>query len=104
QFGSELDKETKERLDQGERMLEILKQPQYNPVPVEHQVVILYTVLNKHLSDIPVERISDFERELLQFVDNNYPDIFESIRNTGDLTDENIERIRAAIKEFKKSF
>lgn len=104
QFGSELDKETKERLDQGERMLEILKQPQYNPVPVEHQVVILYTVLNKHLSDIPVERISDFEREFLQFVDNNYPDIFESIRNTGDLTDENIERIRAAIKEFKKSF
>ena len=104
QFGSELDKETKSILDQGARMLEILKQPQYSPVSVEHQVIILYAALNKHLSDIPVDKVSTFEKEFLQFVDNNYPDIIESIRTTKDLTDENTERIVTAINEFKKSF
>ncbi len=104
QFGSELDKETRSRLDQGERMLQILKQPQYSPVSVEHQVIIIYTVLNKHLTDIPVDRISIFEKEFLQFVDNNYPDIVQSIKTTKDLTDENTERIRQAIEEFKKNF
>ncbi|WP_353093740.1 F0F1 ATP synthase subunit alpha [Tissierella praeacuta] len=104
QFGSELDKETKSILDQGVRMLEILKQPQYSPVSVEHQVVILYAALNKHLSDIPVNKVSIFEKEFLQFVDNNYPDILESIKTTKDLTDENAERIVVAITEFKKNF
>ncbi|MCQ4923183.1 F0F1 ATP synthase subunit alpha [Tissierella carlieri] len=104
QFGSELDKETKSILDQGARMLEILKQPQYSPVSVEHQVIILYAALNKHLSDIPVDKVSTFEKEFLQYVDNNYPDIIESIRTTKDLTDENTERIVTAINEFKKSF
>ncbi len=104
QFGSELDKETKSRLDQGERMLEILKQPQYSPVPVEHQVIMLYAVLNKFLSDIPVNRISDFEREFLQYVDNNHPEIIKDIKTTKDLTDKNIERIQNAINEFKKNF
>ena len=104
QFGSDLDKETKARLDQGERMLEILKQAQYSPSPVEHQVIILYTVLNKHLTDVPVSRISEFENEFLLFVDNNYPEIGEEIRTTKDLSDENIERIKEAIGEFKKNF
>lgn len=104
QFGSELDKETKDRLDQGERMLQILKQPQYSPVSVEHQVIIIYAVLNKHLADIPVDKISAFEREFLQFVDNNYPDIVQSIKTSKDLTDDNIDRIKQAIVEFKKSF
>lgn len=104
QFGSELDKETKERLDQGERMLQILKQPQYSPVSVEHQVIIIYAVLNKHLADIPVNKISTFEREFLQFVDNNYPDIVQSIKTSKDLLDDNVERIRQALEEFKKSF
>ncbi len=104
QFGSELDKETKSILDQGARMLQILKQPQYSPVSVEHQVIILYAALNKHLSDIPVDKVSTFEREFLQFVDNNYPDIITSIKTTKDLTDENAERIVVAITEFKKSF
>lgn len=85
-------------------MMEILKQPQYRPVPVEHQVVILYTVLNKHLLDISVDRVSTFEKEFLQFVDNNYPDIIEDIRATRDLTEENIKRIESAIAEFKKGW
>jgi F-type H+-transporting ATPase subunit alpha len=104
QFGSDLDKGTKSILDQGERMLEILKQPQYSPVSVEHQVVIFYTVLNKYLSDVPVDKISTFEKEFLLFVDNNYPEIIESIKTTKDLTEENIEKIKAAIAEFKKNF
>lgn len=104
QFGSELDKETKGVLDQGARMLEILKQPQYSPVTVEHQVVILYAALNKYLTDVPVNRISAFEKEFLQFVDNSYPEIIEDIKTTKDLTEGNIEKIKTAIAEFKKNF
>lgn len=104
QFGSELDPETKNRLDQGERMMEVLKQPQYSPVSVEHQVIILYTVANKHLMDVPVDRIQLFEKEFLDFIDNNYPEIVEEIKETKELSDENIERIKKAIEEFKKNF
>lgn len=103
QFGSELDKDTRERLAQGERIMEILKQPQYKPVSVEHQVVILYVALNKYLTDIPVDEISQFEREFLNFVDNNYPEIVESIKETKDLTEETEQKIIEAITEFKKS-
>ncbi len=104
QFGSDLDKETKNILDQGARTLEVLKQPQYRPVPVEHQVVIFYAVLNKHLSDIPVERVREFEENFLLYVDNNHPEIFKEIKETKDLSDENIDRIKSAIAEFKKNF
>lgn len=104
QFGSELDKETKDQLDQGERILEVLKQPQYSPVDVEHQVIILYAVLNKHLADVEVDRIKEFEQEFLLYMDNNYPDVGETIKTTKVLSDESIEKIKAAITEFKKSF
>lgn len=104
QFGSELDPETKERLDQGERMMEILKQPQYSPVSVEHQAIMLYTVVNKHLMDVPVNRISLFEKEFLNYIDNNHPDIVEDIKSTKDLTEENMKKISSAVEEFKKSF
>ncbi len=104
QFGSELDPETKERLDQGERMMEILKQPQYSPVSVEHQAIMLYTVVNKHLMDVPVNRINLFEKEFLNYIDNNHPDIVEDIKNTKDLTEENMKKISSAVEEFKKSF
>ena len=104
QFGSDLDKETKDILDQGERMLQILRQPQYSPVSVEHQVIILFAAANKYLSDVPVDRISEFEKGLLLYVDNNYPGIVEDIKVTKDLTDENIENIKVAIEEFKKAF
>lgn len=104
QFGSELDPETKAALDQGERMLEILKQPQYSPVSVDHQVIILYIAANKHLMDIAVDRIRIFEKEFLEYVDNSYPEIVKEINETKDLSKENIERIEEAIKEFKKNF
>lgn len=104
QFGSELDKETKAQLDQGERIMEILKQPQYSPVRVEHQVIIFYVAINKHLLDIPIEKVKQFEKEFLQYVDNNYPEIVESIRETKDLTEETEKKIEEAVKEFKKNF
>jgi len=104
QFGSELDKDTRQRLEQGERIMELLKQPQYSPVSVEHQVIIFYVAINKYLSDIPVNRIRQFEKEFLQYVDNNYPDIVESIRETKDLTENTEKRITEAVHEFKKSF
>lgn len=104
QFGSELDPETQERLDQGERMMQILRQPQYKPVTLEHQVVLLYATVNKHLIDIPVEKIGLFEKDFLTYMDNNHPDILEDIKETKDLSDDNIEKIESAIKEFKKSF
>ena len=104
QFGSDLDKETKDILDQGERMLQILKQPQYSPVSVEHQVIILYAAANKYLTDIPVNKISEFEKGLLLYVDNNHPGIVDSIKETKDLTEENIENMKIAITEFKKTF
>ena len=104
QFGSELDKDTKERLHQGERMMEILKQPQYSPMKVEDQVVILYAVINRHLTDIPVEKVGQFEKEFLNFVNNNYPEIIESIRTEKDITSETEEKLKDAIVEFKKNF
>jgi F-type H+-transporting ATPase subunit alpha len=104
QFGSELDKDTRERLEQGERIMEILKQPQYSPVRVEHQVLIFYVAIKKYLTDIPVSRVRQFEREFLDFVDNNYPEIVESIRETKDLTEDTEKRIVEAVTEFKKSF
>lgn len=104
QFGSELDKDTRERLEQGERIMEILKQPQYSPVRVEYQVLIFYVAIKKYIADIPVSRVRQFEREFLDFVDNNYPEIVESIRETKDLTEDTEKRIVEAVTEFKKSF
>lgn len=104
QFGSELDRDTQRRLDQGERMMEILKQPQYSPMKVEDQVVILYAVVNGHLADIPIEKIAQFEKDFLNYVNNNHPEIIESIRETKDLTEDTEEKINEVIEEFKKSF
>ncbi|KNF09716.1 ATP synthase subunit alpha [Gottschalkia purinilytica] len=104
QFGSELDPETQERLSQGERMMEILKQPQYSPMSVEKQVMIIYAVTNKYLSDISIERISQFESEFLNFMETNYPQVGKAILETGDLSKETESELKKGIEEFKKSF
>ena len=75
QFGSELDADTKEKLAQGERIKEVLKQPQYAPMPVEYQVIIIYAATNKYLLDIPVEDVTRFEKELFEFLDTKYPEV-----------------------------
>lgn len=104
QFGSELDKDTQERLAQGERILEILKQPQYSPVRVEHQIMIIYAVINKYLRDIPVPEIKRFEAEFLSFMDNKYPEVGASIKSTGVMSEEMENKLKAAIEEFKGQF
>ncbi len=104
QFGSELDADTKEKLDQGERIKEILKQPQYQPMPVENQVVIIYAATKKYLIDIPVEDILRFQAELFDYIDTKYPEILESIRSTKELTGDNEKALVKAIEECKASF
>ncbi|MGN0370765.1 MAG: F0F1 ATP synthase subunit alpha [Butyrivibrio sp.] len=104
QFGSELDADTKDNLTQGERLKEILKQPQYQPMPVEYQVIIIYAATKKYLMDIAVDRVADFEKELFAFIDTKYPEIPESIKETKELTPENEEALIKAIKEFKAEF
>ena len=101
QFGSELDADTKERLAQGERIKEMLKQPQYKPMPVEKQVVIIYAATKKYLLDIPVEEILEFEHGLFEFIDTQYPEIFKQIREVKKLTPELEESLEKAITAYK---
>ena len=104
QFGSELDDDTKERLDQGERIREILKQPQYQPLPVEKQVAIIYAAVKKHLLDLPVDQTLDFQKELFELIDTKYPEIFTSIAETKVMDDATEEKLIKAINEAKESF
>ncbi|MCI8490243.1 MAG: F0F1 ATP synthase subunit alpha [Lachnospiraceae bacterium] len=104
QFGSELDADTKEKLAQGERIQEILKQPQYQPMPVENQVVIIYAATKKYLLDIPVEDILRFQNELFEYIETKYPEILESIRTVKEMTGENEKALIKAIEECKASF
>lgn len=104
QFGSDLDADTKEKLAQGERIRETLKQPQYQPMPVEYQVIIIYAATKKYLLDIAVEDVLRFEKELFEFIDTKYSELPEKIR-TGKQLDEEVEKLLVtAIEEFKKTF
>ncbi|MFR5952271.1 MAG: F0F1 ATP synthase subunit alpha [Coprococcus sp.] len=104
QFGSELDEDTRNQLAQGERIKEILKQPQYKPMPVEKQVVIIYAATRKYLLDIEVDRILEFESGLFEYISTKYPDIFEKIREEKKLSDESEDALKKAITEFKETF
>ena len=104
QFGSELDADTKEKLAQGERIKEILKQPQYKPMPVQYQVLIIYAATNKYLLDVPVEDITRFEQEFFTFIDTKYPEIPESIATTKVISEEMEEKLIKAIGDFKEEF
>lgn len=104
QFGSELDSSTKQLLEQGERLTESLKQGQYHPLPMEEQVVFLQMITNKALIGIPLKFVSEFNSGYLEFIRNNYPKILTEINDTGDLSDDNIQKLISATEEFKKSF
>ena len=104
QFGSELDADTKEKLAQGERIREVLKQPQYAPVPVEYQVIILYAATRKHLLDIPTEKVLDFEESLFEYIKTKYPELPESIKETRVLSDDAEQKLIQAIGECKAKF
>ena len=104
QFGSDLDKETKRRLEKGRRLVEILKQDQYVPMPVEKQIMILYAGVHGHLMDIPVHKIKEFERDFLEFMDTNYREVGKLILERKELDKEIEDKLVAAIEEFKSEF
>ncbi|MCH4889335.1 F0F1 ATP synthase subunit alpha [Acidaminobacter sp. JC074] len=104
QFGSELDQATQNTLKHGERLMEILKQNQNDTMSMEHQVIIIYAVINKYLMDIPVEDVKRFESELIRFTDENYPKIAGTIRDTGKLEKETEGLLDEAIAKFKEKF
>ncbi|MBX7366789.1 F0F1 ATP synthase subunit alpha [Clostridium chauvoei] len=104
QFGSDLDKDSKKRLEKGKRLVEVLKQDQYSPMPVEKQIVILYATVHDFLSDIKVEDVRRFERELLEYADTHYRDLLKAIVEEKVLSDEVKFELDKCIIEFKKLF
>ncbi|MBR1702994.1 MAG: F0F1 ATP synthase subunit alpha [Lachnospiraceae bacterium] len=104
QFGSELDADTKEKLAQGERIKEVLKQPQYQPMPVQYQVIIIYAVTHKYLLDVPVEDITRFEKEFFEYLDTKYPEVPKAIADEKVISEQTEETLKKAIDEFKKDF
>ena len=104
QFGSELDKDTKEKLDQGFRVVEILKQNQYAPMAIENQVMSIFAVTNGYLKKTELEDVGRFEREYLEFMANEHPEIVNIIKSTGNLDGETEKKLRTAIEEFHKIF
>jgi F-type H+-transporting ATPase subunit alpha len=104
QFGtSELDKSTKAQLDRGQRITEILKQPQFSPMSLEKQVMILYAAINGYLDDVGVEKVAAFESAFHMFIESNYPDFGKSIIKTGKIDEKIEEALKKAVQEFKKS-
>ena len=104
QFGSDLDADTKEKLAQGERIREVLKQPQYKPMPVEYQVIIIYAATKKYLLDVEVDSIRQFEKELFDFIDTKYPEVPKAIKEEKQMSEETESLLIKAIEEFKKEF
>ncbi len=104
QFGSELDADTREKLAQGERIKEVLKQGQYKPMPVEFQVLIIYVVTRKMLLDVPVDRVGEFEESFFEYIRTGYSEIPESIASTKELSEEMEEKLKKAIADFKDEF
>ncbi|MGE4548859.1 MAG: F0F1 ATP synthase subunit alpha, partial [Intestinibacillus sp.] len=104
QFGSDLDEDTKNRLAQGERIVEVLKQPQNSPISVENQVIIIYAVISNLLKEVPVHQIGEFQNELFSYIENTYGDIPQTIRATGKLDDDIKNKLHEAIIEFKDKF
>ena len=104
QFGSELDADTKEKLAQGERIKEVLKQPQYQPMPVQYQVIIIYAVTKRFLLDVPVEDITRFEKEFFDCLDTKHPEIPAAIAEEKVISDATEEKLVKALNDFKAEF
>jgi F-type H+-transporting ATPase subunit alpha len=104
QFGSELDAATQRQLARGARTVEILKQPQYQPVPVERQVVAIYAVTNGYLDDVDVADIRKWEKDFLAFLDASHPEILQRLRSRKELSDELADELNDAITAFKPLF
>jgi F-type H+/Na+-transporting ATPase subunit alpha len=103
QFGSDLDKATRDRINRGQHITEILKQPQYQPMPVEQQVMIIYAANNGYLDDIPLDKVKEAEANFHLFMSSNHPEIGRFIAETKDLSDETGQALRSAIEEWKRT-
>ena len=103
-FGSDLDKASRAQLERGARLVELLKQPQYSPYPVEREVVSIWAGTTGALDDIPVEDVRRFEAEFLDYIGRERPGIYAAIVNTGQLEDETVEQLNDAVKAFKQMF
>ena len=104
QFGSDLDKDTKDRLDKGERIVEVLKQSQNSPISVENQVVIIYAVINNFLADIPTDKIREYEKQLFEHINSTHPEITGEIKSEKILTEENEKKLREVLQDIAKEF
>jgi F-type H+-transporting ATPase subunit alpha len=104
QFGSDLDKTTKAQLDRGQRTMEVLKQPQYDPMPVEEQVMVIYTAINGYIDDVALDDVMKFEQDFLKFMRSNYAEIAKGIRERKIIDAETETALKNAIKEFKDTF
>ena len=104
QFGSDLDKATQDQLARGQRLVEILKQPQYQPMNVENQILVIWAASNGYADDVAVEDVRSFEAELLKFIENSHPALLQSIRDKKSLTEEIIKDLKQALSDFKETW
>jgi F-type H+-transporting ATPase subunit alpha len=104
QFASDLDRATRQQLERGQRMTELLKQPQYEPIPFAKQVIAIFAGTRGYLDDVPIDRVSEFERSLLRWIEQNHPELEKDIEEQKRITDETEKALRAAVEEFKKGF
>lgn len=104
QFGSDLDKATQRQLNRGRRLVEVLKQPQYRPMSAEKEVMILFAAANGYLDEWPENAVSQYETQMLEFMENKYPDFLKEIKGTGDISEGLDKQLKTALDEFKASF
>jgi len=104
QFASDLDKATRDQLTRGEKISEVIKQPQYQPLPVEKQVVILWVVTNGYLDDVPTPKTRDFEQQLYRFLEAERPDVLTTLAAKPELTDEVVAALKQAVSDFKETY
>jgi F-type H+-transporting ATPase subunit alpha len=104
QFGSDLDKATQDKLAQGERLMEVLKQPQFTPWAMEEQAAVLYVVVNGCLMDVPVDKVAVFVREFTEHLATSHWELLEAIGKTGTITSDQEQELSNAVEEFKQSY
>jgi F-type H+-transporting ATPase subunit alpha len=104
QFGSDLDKSTQQQLNRGRRLVEVLKQAQYQPMPAQNEIMILFAAAYGYLDEWPEEKVSEYEQQMLEFMGSKYGDLLSEVREKGEISDELEEKLKKALDEFKTAF
>jgi F-type H+-transporting ATPase subunit alpha len=104
QFGSDLDKSTQQQLNRGRRLVEVLKQPQYQPMPAQHEIMILFAGAYGYLDEWPEEKVSEYEQQMLEFMGSKYGDLLSEVKEKAEISDELEEKLKKALDEFKTAF